>query len=167
MKSNDIQKQLYPIQSIIDAHNKTKEYFHKFWDNPEKEEEEIFCQFTMMQSFINFQYPPEVVYDYWEYLNSIMVAELGEYKFNLFFEKKDQRFHEYMEPYNELRISPFFAHGGYPNTDIEFSAISNFCNKVLQRVEDDYLCDDDREIELAQLCKSACTTLIYTMALNL
>ncbi|MEA2095709.1 MAG: hypothetical protein U9P73_03300 [Candidatus Cloacimonadota bacterium] len=163
MKSNDIQKQLYPIQNIIEAHNKTKEYFHKFWDNPKKKEEEIFCQFIMMQSFINFQYPPEVVYDYWEYLNSIMVAEIGEQRFYKFFKKKDKRFKEYLNLYKKLSNSPFFEFGGEPQTGEEFSAISEFCGTVFQRVEKNYIYDEYKNIELAQKCKSACVFLITSM----
>lgn len=166
MISNDVIKELYPIQNIMDAHKKTKEYFINSWHNPLPLEEEIFCQFIMMQSFINLQYPPEVAYDYWEYLNSIMIAEIGHQQFNQFFEKKDLRFQEYREPYEKLRNTPFFEFGGEPQTDEEFSAISNFCSIVFKRVEKKDTFDNDKYLDFAQRCKSACAILMISMHLK-
>ena len=144
------------INLVDKAFKKTKNYFHSFWENPVTDEEEIFYEFLIMQTFIQLQLPPTLLSDFWTQRNSELVARMDMDEYYNYGYKRDDRFKEYTKFYDVLSNSPFFRKGGTPSLSSEFSAIQDFSGAVFNYVESGYISSTDAEknMTLASNCLS-------------
>lgn len=145
------------IENIKNALDETQNFFDGFWEDPVHVEEKIFYEFLIMQSFIQMQLPPSILSDFWTSVNTDLVIELGENEFYRYGEKRDSRFRDYTPLYNILAETPCYRSGGTPNSEIEFTAIQDFCGAVYNFVEKGYVPSTDarKYLDLADKCLQA------------
>jgi hypothetical protein len=107
-----------------------------------------------MQSFIQLQFPPSLLSDFWTKDNTALVSIMGEDIFYKYGKKRDARFKEYHQPYDILANTPCFKSGSTPHLEEEFSAIANFSGTVFHNVEKNYISplDAKRNLDFSHKC---------------
>ena len=131
----------FQVANVAEALIETQNSFNDFWENPIREEADIFYKFLLMQSFIQLQFPPSLLSDFWTKDNTALVSIMGEDIFYKYGKKRDARFKEYHQPCDILANTPCFKSGSTPHLEEEFSAIANFSGTVFHNVEEYYYSD--------------------------
>ncbi|MBT5530911.1 MAG: hypothetical protein HN600_05025 [Bacteroidetes bacterium] len=145
------------LTNVDSAFHATFQHLDDFWIKPNRIEKEIFYEFLIMQSAINLDWPPDLIYDFWTIQNTRLAGhfEIAEYEDRVL--KRRDRFQEYQPSYETLVNTNCFRTGSVPIMDTEFEAINEFCGIVFYYVEDIYISslDAKKHLQLAEKCLDA------------
>ena len=145
------------INTILQAHNRTREKFEQFIEKPDEFELEILLQFLFYRSFKMFHKgmklcDPDLATDFWFKLNDEIIDKHGVSSFHNFAELRKKRFKEYDPLYDMIYQTDLFFHGQPSNDETENKIIEVWGLTVFPNIKNNNQIDMDKIIQFPSRC---------------